>query len=122
MKNKIVTFDFDSTLSQKIVQDFAKSLILKGFDVYVLTSRYDELTKHNYILNPNNQDLYKVTDRLGIGREKIRFQCMRPKAEYLYNTNVIWHLDDDWKEVNEINRHTKTKAIDVALKNWKKQC
>jgi len=55
-QTKIVTFDFDSTLSQKIVQDFAKSLMLKGVDVYVLTSRYDELHRHRYPLNPTNED------------------------------------------------------------------
>jgi len=122
MSKKIVTFDFDSTLSTKIVQDFAKSLISKGIEVYVLTSRYDELTKHNYTPNPINEDLYKVVDNLGIDRTKIRFQCMRPKAEYLFNTKVIWHLDDDWVEVNEINSQTKTAGIDVTLKGWKEAC
>lgn len=121
-RGQIVTFDFDSTLSHKIVQDFAKSLMLKGFDVWVLTSRYDELHKHKYRHNPTNEDLYKVTDRLGIERNKIRFQCMRPKAEYLFGTNVIWHLDDDYVEVNEINSQTQTKGIDVTLKGWKKEC
>lgn len=119
---QIVTFDFDSTLSHKIVQDFAKSLILKGFEVWVLTSRYDEIHKHKYRHNPTNEDLYKVTDRLGIERTKIRFQCMRPKAEYLFGTNVIWHLDDDYVEVNEINSKTDTKGIDVNQKGWKKEC
>lgn len=119
---KIVTFDFDSTLSHKIVQDFAKSLILKGFDVFVLTSRYDELHKHKYRVNPTNEDLYNVTDNLGICRTKIRFQCMRDKAEYLFGTNVIWHLDDDIFEVESINRETTTKGIDVTKKGWKKEC
>lgn len=119
---KIVTFDFDSTLSTKVVQDFAKSLILKGVEVLVLTSRYDELHKHRYVHNPTNEDLYKVTDELGIDRTKIRFQCMRPKAEYLFDTNVIWHLDDDFVEVNEINSQTKTIGIDVTLKGWKNLC
>ncbi len=119
---QIVTFDFDSTLSHKIVQDFAKSLMIKGIEVLVLTSRYDELHKHKYRHNPTNEDLYKVTDRLGIDRAKIRFQCMRPKAEYLFGTNVIWHLDDDYVEVNEINSQTETKGIDVTLKGWKKEC
>ncbi|WP_336065529.1 hypothetical protein [Mesoflavibacter sp. CH_XMU1404-2] len=119
---QIVTFDFDSTLSHKIVQDFAKSLILKGFEVWVLTSRYDEIHKHKYRHNPTNEDLYKVTDKIGIDRTRIRFQCMRPKAEYLFGTNVIWHLDDDYVEVNEINSQTDTKGIDVTQKGWKKKC
>ena len=119
---KIVTFDFDSTLSNKIVQDFAKSLILKGVEVFVLTSRYDEIHKHRFIHNPTNEDLYKVTDSLGICRTKIRFQCMREKSEYLFGTNVVWHLDDDVFEVESINRETKTKGIDVNKKGWKIEC
>lgn len=118
----IVTFDFDSTLSRKDVQDYAKSLINKGIEVWVLTSRYDELHKHRYTLNPTNEDLYNVTDSLGIPRSKIRFQCMRPKAEYLFNTNVIWHLDDDYIEVNEINKETDTVGISVIGSSWKQNC
>jgi len=66
--------------------------------------------------------LYKVTDRLGIARTKIRFQCMRPKAEYLFGTKVLFHLDDDFVEVNEINELTDTKGIDVMIKGWKNKC
>lgn len=119
--NKIVTFDFDSTLSRNDVQEYAKELINKGFDVWVLTSRYDELHKHRFKHNPTNSDLYKVTDRLGIPRWKIRFTCMRAKAEYLKDTNVIWHLDDDSFELNMINKETKTTGISV-FGNYKIKC
>lgn len=55
-----VSFDFDSTLDKPYVQDYAQSLINRGIDVYVITSRYDELHKHRYLHNPTNEDLYKV--------------------------------------------------------------
>lgn len=119
---KIVTFDFDSTLSRKEVQDYAESLIKKGFDVYVLTSRYDELHKHKYRHNPTNEDLYKVTDRIGIPRHKIRFTCMHPKSEYLFGTSVLWHLDDDFVEINSINKETETIGISVIGSSWKRKC
>lgn len=119
---KIVTFDFDSTLSRQDVQDYAFSLIKKGFDVWVLTSRYDELHKHKYRINPTNEDLYKVTDKLQIPREKIRFTCMRDKAEYLFGTDVIWHLDDDFVEINNINRETETIGISVVSGGYKAKC
>jgi hypothetical protein len=119
---KIVTFDFDSTLSRQDVQDYAYSLIKKGFDVWVLTSRYDELHKHKYRHNPTNDDLYKVTDKVGIPRWKIRFTCMRDKAEYLFGTDVIWHLDDDFVELNKINKETKTIGISVIGSEYKSKC
>jgi hypothetical protein len=122
IEKKIVTFDFDSTLSRKDVQDYAFSLINKGIDVWVLTSRYDELHKHKYRHNPTNEDLYKVTDKLKIPRDKIRFTCMRDKAEYLFGTNVIWHLDDDFVELNIINRETNTIGISVLGSNYKSKC
>ncbi len=117
-----VTFDFDDTLSHKIVQQFAAELINKGITVWVLTSRYDDLHIHRYLSYQTNEDLYEVTDSLGIPRGRIRFQCMKPKAEYLCNTNVLWHLDDDKIEVDLINKETKVKALNVKEKGWRKKC
>lgn len=120
--SKIVTFDFDSTLSRQDVQDYAKELIERGFDVWVLTSRYDEIHKHRFVHNPTNEDLYKITDKLGIPRWKIRFTCMKNKSEYLFGTNVIWHLDDDFVELNNINKETDTVGISVLSNGYKHKC
>lgn len=122
MKTPIVTFDFDNTLSRPDVQEYAKKLIDKGVDVWVLTSRYDELHKHLYSHNPTNEDLYDVTDKLGIPRCKIRFTCMVSKDEYLYRTNVLFHLDDDDVERILINSNTDTICISVLDTNYKQQC
>lgn len=113
MDKKIVTFDFDNTLTRKDVQTFAYSLNKNVFDVWVLTSRYDDIHKHKYPINPCNDDLYKIINSLGIPRYKVRFQCMRPKYEYLFGSNVVWHLDDDSIELNLINSKTKTVGISV---------
>lgn len=118
-----VSFDFDSTLDRQQVQDYAQSLLNRGIDVYVITSRYDELHKHKYTCNPTNDDLYKVTEKLGIPRWKIRFTCMKLKSEYIDGTNLLWHLDDDWVELNHINKETNTKGISVVGGNgWKNKC
>jgi hypothetical protein len=119
----IVTFDFDSTLDKPQVQEYAKELIQRGIDVWVLTSRFDELHKHRYKINPTNDDLWKVIDELGLPRWKVRFTCMRDKAEYLYGTNVIWHLDDDLIELYNI-RDSKCKTIGLSVKSssWKQKC
>lgn len=117
-----VTFDFDSTLSRPEVQDYAKELINYKMDVWVLTSRFDELNKHKYPHNPTNEDLYAVTDKLLIPREKIRFTNMRPKAEYLEGTRVLWHLDDDDVELYDIRRLTKTIGVNSLEKDWHFKC
>ena len=56
-----VSFDFDSTLSRKDVQKFAKELIDKGIDVHIVTSRssFKQLDEEGY-----NDDLYEVADNL----------------------------------------------------------
>jgi len=117
-----VSFDFDSTLDKPHVQDYAISLIERGIDVYVITSRYDELHKHKYPHSGTNDDLYKVTKKLEIPRWKIRFTCMLLKSEYIDGTNLLWHLDDDWVELNHINRETDTKGISVTGGGWKNKC
>ena len=119
---QVVTFDFDNTLSRADVQAYAKQLIQQGIEVWVLTSRYDDIHRHRYPQNPTNNDLYAVTDQLKIPRERIRFQCMRPKAEYLHLSNVIWHLDDDPVEYEEINLDTKTIGILMTDPEWKNHC
>lgn len=119
----IVTFDFDQTLSRKDVQEYCKHLLEQGLaEIYVVTSRYDELHKHRYPANPKNDDLYEVTDALGIPRERIRFTCMEKKWTYLKETNVLWHLDDWNVELDEINKHTNTTGISVLGSNWKQKC
>ena len=118
-----VTFDFDNTLSRSDVQEYAKELIKKGFDVWVLTSRYDDLHKHRYHLNPTNEDLWGVVDLLGIPKHKVRFTCFQPKSNYLDGTNVLWHLDDDQVELESIiDLELKTIPISVLDKNWIDLC
>jgi hypothetical protein len=126
MSKKIVTFDFDKTLSKRKVQKYAKKLLDAGIDVWVLTARYDDLHTHLYEddFGPNpNQDLWDVVDKLGIPRWKVRFMNMIPKTYFLSNTHVIWHLDDDKAELSYIeNSGIKTVGIQVNDKMWMKKC
>jgi hypothetical protein len=123
MENKKVTFDFDSTASRKDVQEYIKELLSKDIDVWIVTSRYDDLHKHKYQFNANNDDLWKVVDEVGIPRWKVRFTNMEDKVQYLYNTNVIWHLDDDFYELTCIrNAKIPTIGIQVNSGSWKQKC
>ncbi len=126
MSKKIVTFDFDETLSKLHVQEYAKELLERGVDVWVVTARYDDLHKHLYAddfgENPN-QDLWDVVDKLGIPRWKVRFMNMVPKCYFLSHTDVIWHLDDNHTELFDIkNSGIKTLGIQVNAGSWKRKC
>lgn len=117
-----VSFDFDNTLSKNEVQDFAKSLISKNIEVWIVTARYDD---DNYFKvwyrNGSNSTLYEVADRLGISRDKIVFMNMESKSNFLNNKGFIWHLDDDYIELNEL-RPTDVVGVDVLKNDYKIIC
>lgn len=120
-KNRKVSFDFDSTLSRKDVQSFAKELISKSIDVWICTSRFsDENIPHN---NWNNSDLFNVANELGISKDKIIFTNMWDKWTMLKEQGFIFHLDDESWELFLINKHTKTIGILVInTSSWRVKC
>ncbi|MGL5235218.1 MAG: HAD family hydrolase [Empedobacter falsenii] len=118
----IVTFDFDGTLTNPKVKEYFLELIDRGIDVWVVTSRYDDLHRHRYPRNPTNEDLWSIIDSLNFPRYKVRFMNMESKANYLYHTSAIWHLDDDRVELEDISKQTTTKAINVENYDWRTYC
>lgn len=114
-----VSFDFDNTLSRADVQEFAKILIEDGLDVWICTSRLCPEKAPN---NEWNDDLFKVANELGIPNSKVIFTNYEDKAKYLTD-DFILHLDDDWNELNEINRQRKTVGVSVfGNPVWKQKC
>lgn len=114
---KKISFDFDDTLSRPIVQDIAKKLIKWNYDVYITTSRYEDVSKY---LRPNatNDDLFKIAEELNIDKSKIRFTNFEDK--YIFLKDFYIHLDDDWIELNMINSKTKCIGISVyGTSKWK---
>ncbi len=117
-----VSFDFDGTLSRPDVQAYAKELIERGIEVIVTTSRYNEEKKHLYRSNPTNDDMYAVTDNLGIKRENVHFTNMEDKVDYLQE-DVAWHLDDDEYELGLIyDSELLIDDIDVKDDDWRWMC
>lgn len=114
-----VSFDFDSTLDKKLVQEFAESLINKGHEIWICTSRtHPDNSKPGW-----NDDLFLVSDRLGIPRDQIIFCNHEIKSDFLKDKGFVWHLDDDWIELNEINRTTDIVGISVfGNSTWKQKC
>lgn len=126
---KKVSFDFDGTLEIQAVQDYAKELIERGVEVWVVTSRFgdQELYQKFYKTTTNvdltNSDLRLITNKLEIPEERIHFTNMRDKWEFIENRGFTWHLDDDWIENEMINARTFTKGIDIfGNPDWKKHC
>lgn len=118
-----VSFDFDGTLSEPKVQDFARELISQGIDVWVVTTRWDENHKHKYGINPTIEDLWEVIDDLGIPRWKVRFTCMEWKYTYLDKTDFVWHLDDNETEFVKARVHgCSVPMIQVNAGLWKAKC
>ena len=67
---KKVSFDFDSTLSKDKIEDFAKELLDKGFEVWIVTTRKDN---DNAPSTHWNDDLFNTAIRCGIDFKNIHF-------------------------------------------------
>lgn len=106
-----ISFDFDSTLSIPYIQDVAISLVKRGFDIYITTSRYETPIKWGLRVGLNNDDLFFIADKCGILKDNIRFTNMEDKYTFLEDFQI--HLDDDWIELNLINKNTKCVGISV---------
>lgn len=129
MKKLKISFDFDSTLDKKVVQNFAKSLILEGHDVWIVTTRLDDTTiiLNALELNPDltdgdlkifknvNESVFRVAKELGISKDKIIFTNHVWKHEFFEkNPGFHFHFDDLIKEHKLIHKHTKTIPLSVC--------
>ena len=81
-----VSFDFDGTLSRKVVQKLAKELVEEGHEVWIVTSRFSNeavADKGWWWIREQNAKLFEVADECGIKRENIHFTNQQPKILYL---------------------------------------
>lgn len=124
MENKKVSFDFDDTLSLLSVQKYAKELTDKGYDVHIVTSRFENIDDYLPVVWPDGHtDLYKVAKELNISKEKIHFTNKKHKYTFfMENEGFLWHLDDDFAELKKINKNTETVGISVNGSNYKNKC
>ena len=114
MFNMRVSFDFDFTLSRPVVQKYARELISRGYELWIVTSRP---------LIIDNTDLLEVARTLGIPKERIVFTTFGPKSEPMLEINPIFHLDDDPIELEGINSLTQTKGVSCWNNtSWKGKC
>lgn len=115
-----VSFDFDGTLDRCVIQEYAKELIDRKFEVWICTSRLSDKEAPSEFWNT---DLYTVAKSVGIKKDNIKFCSMSDKYLFFEDKDFIWHLDDDWTELDMISKNTKTKGISVfGNVNWKNKC
>ena len=115
-----VSFDFDGTLDKPSVQEYCKSLIDSGIEVWICTAR---VPSEMAVSIHWNDDLYRVCENVGIIREHVKFCAYEDKYHFFKDSDFLWHLDDDWVELEMINKYTKTKGISVfGQRNWINKC
>lgn len=129
MKTIKCSFDFDGTLDSKTVQKYARELIEKGIEIWIVTSRRDcehYIDYHKTNLHDGelvNKDLFEIAEQLGIPNERIHFTNFEFKYLFLKDKDFIWHLDDSLEEIKLIYSHTKVKPISYFYNpNWKGKC
>ena len=70
---KVVSFDFDGTLSTKKGQDKAKQLLAEGYRVLIVTARQSK----------DSKEVFDVADKIGIRRSDIYFTNGKSPKEYV---------------------------------------
>lgn len=115
MKKKI-SFDFDGTLSERSVIDYARELMLDPtVEVHIVTARME---------GDYNDDLFDLAADIGIEEKNIHFTNFEYKGAKFFkeNTDYLWHLDDNSFELEWINTYTPIVAISVKSFYWKNHC
>lgn len=129
MFNVKCSFDFDDTLSRPCIQQYASSLINKGYEIWIVTARFDSET-YRIQFNTSyenaiktNRDLFEVANNIGIPYDRIKFMNMQDKYNFFLDKDFIWHLDDDRDENKLILKYTNTKGISSwGNSSWKYKC
>lgn len=115
MKKKI-SFDFDGTLSEGNVIDYARELMLDPtVEVHIVTARME---------GDYNDDLFDLAANIGIKEKNIHFTNFEYKGARFFkeHTDYLWHLDDNFFELEWINTYTPVVAISVKSVYWKNHC
>jgi hypothetical protein len=87
-----VSFDYDGTLDQEEVLDYAKELIETGHELWIVTMRHANR-------KDGNKDIYSLAQDLDVPESRIIFTEGKLKAEWFGNkSGFAFHLDDcEWQ-------------------------
>lgn len=96
----VYAFDFDGTIDDSRVQDFAIKLRRQKNEVWIVTMRRDNKF--------NNDKLAPVLNKLGLTKHSVVFCDENPKWEYLVAINADVYIDNITDEFEVIKNHTNT--------------
>ena len=97
---KIVSFDFDDTLSTAKGQEKAKQLLAENYRVLIITARQSK----------DSKEVFEVADKLGIRRSDIYFTNGANKWSVVKRLGVAIHYDNNQEQIDLINKMTKTEG------------
>lgn len=92
-----VSLDYDGTLDQDEVLDYAKELIAAGHELWIVSMRHAKR-------KDGNQDIYDLAGELDIPDSRVIFTDGKLKAEWFRSkSGFAWHLDDCEWQCNHLN-------------------
>jgi hypothetical protein len=97
---KVVSFDFDDTLSTTKGQEKAKQMLAEGYRVLIITARQSK----------DSKAVFEVADKLGIRRSDIYFTNGANKWSVVKRLGVAIHYDNNQEQIDLINKMTKTEG------------
>jgi uncharacterized HAD superfamily protein len=106
-----VSFDWDGCLRDNdSVKAIANAFIIANCDVYVLTSRIDDVV--------NRKEILAYCKEIGIQKDRILFTPNAYKVIMFKHHNIDMHFDDDHIEVDMINEEfPKRPAILIGFES-----
>jgi hypothetical protein len=121
-----VSFDFDGTLRRGDVQQYAKSLVDDGHEVWIVTTRTsteDILARDWHWCKDQNIILFEIAQECGIRKGHIVFTDHQDKIHFLKGKGFAFHLDDDVDELMKISEGQDTcRPVNVEHFEWKHSC
>lgn len=109
-----ICMDFDNTLTEQEVREYAENLIERGFNLWILTAR----------LEKDLDEVYEMAKILGVNKEHVIFTDLQYKYTFLDEIDPIFMLDDDWIEVSLMK--ARVKKVDTIRyyfnPDWMEEC
>lgn len=113
-----ISIDFDHCLTQPHVSQLAKEFIVAGYEVWIVTSRWDNLKRLAYPDLKSNEDLFSLAKEVGVPMHRIGFTNQHPKWISLNDGNFDIHIDDSKEELRGLRYYDKVKGFDCNAENF----